>query len=376
MKPDERKPKRKPTANRRQFLKGAATVGITALAQYLLGSQTMRAQAAGTKATPEPPGTPSGTLAEGLDFYVYLPFVSKPERLDHGPSKLGLHTLRPNNAAGFVQGVQEAGAHVALVKALDNFGYLRLVKESSPETITIGRWNGESWVDPSGDPAAKAAKIMGKHMPHWEYEKDVVDYWEVLNENDPPTVEGHVWLAQFFSEAMNIAEENGYKLALFSYSVGVPQWHEWEAIVETGVFARAGQGGHVLALHEYNWPVMSYGWGAPLEDQPAYPDRGVLSGRYRHLYRDFLIPRDEVIPLAITECGLDPLLRQPGQPTTWKERYVEEMAWYDTRLREDDYVIGAAMFTIGSGGIEPWTDYDYEELLPDFHDTIVSLKDA
>jgi len=275
-----------------------------------------------------------------------------------------------------VQGVQEAGAHVALVKALDNFGYLRLVKESSPETITIGRWNGEAWVDPSGDPATKAAKIMGKHMPHWEYEKDVVDYWEVLNENDPLTVEGHVWLAQFFIEAMNIAEENGYKLALFSYSVGVPQWREWEAIVETGVFARAGQGGHVLALHEYNWPVMSYGWGEPLEDQPAYPDRGVLSGRYRHLYRDFLIPRDEVIPLAITECGLDPLLRQPGQPTTWKERYVEEMAWYDTRLREDDYVIGAAMFTIGSGGIEPWTDYDYEVLLPDFHDTIVSLKDA
>jgi len=121
---------------------------------------------------------------------------------------------------------------------------------------------------------------------------------------------------------------------------------------------------------------MSYGWGAPLEDQPIYPDRGVLSGRYRHLYRDFLIPREEVIPLALTECGLDPLLRQPGQPTTWKERYVEEMAWYDTRLREDDYVIGVAMFTIGSGGIEPWTDYDYEELLPDFHDTIVSLKDA
>jgi len=166
MKPDERKPKRKPTANRRQFLKGAATVGITALAQYLLGSQTMRAQAAGTKATPEPPGAPDGAPVDDLDFYVYLPFVSKPERLDHGPSKLGLHTLRPNNAAGFVQGVHDAGAHVALVKALDNFGYLRLVKESSPETITIGRWNGESWVDPSGDPAAKAAKIMGKHMPH------------------------------------------------------------------------------------------------------------------------------------------------------------------------------------------------------------------
>jgi len=32
------------------------------------------------------------------------------------------------------------------------------------------------------------------------------------------------------------------------------------------------------------------------------------------------------------------------------------------------------MFAIGTTG--QWRDYDYEELLPDFHDYIVSLKDA
>ncbi|MDY6875613.1 MAG: hypothetical protein SWK90_05340 [Chloroflexota bacterium] len=273
-----------------------------------------------------------------------------------------------------MQGVHNAGAHVALVKALGDFGYLRLVKEYSPETVTVARWGEPQAVDPSGDPAEKAEDVLVQHMEHWSSERDVVDYWEILNENDPPSIEGHVWLAQFFIEAMNIAEDNNYKLALFSYSTGVPQWHEWEAIVETGIFARAKERGHVLALHEYNWPVTNYRWGEPTEDLPAYEDRGVLTGRYRYLYRDFLIPRDEVIPLVITESGLDPLLGGPPGEGPWQERYVEEMIWYDTKLREDDYVIGAAMFAIGT--VVPWIGYDYEDLLPDFHDYIVSLKDA
>ncbi|NLE46597.1 MAG: hypothetical protein GX620_17925 [Chloroflexi bacterium] len=261
---------------------------------------------------------------------------------------------------------------MAIVKAFNDLGYLRAVKESSPDTVTVGR-RGVSFVDPEGDPAKAAARVMRQHMPGWEYERDVVDYWEVLNENDPPTVEGHVWLARFYIEAMAIAENNDYRLAIFSYSVGVPSWAEWAAIVETGVFARAQQGGHILALHEYNWPTMDYRWGEQMPGQPVYDDRGVLTGRYRYLYGDFLIPRGEVVPLAITECGLDPVLWTSGQPTNhWRERFVEEMIWYDTRLREDDYVLGAAMFTVG--GAWGWQSYDYEELLPDFHNYIVSLK--
>jgi len=366
---------RRKTINRRKFLKGSAALGITAITQHMLGDMISPAQAAGMNGDPETTIVPEKAAADALDHHVYLPLIPSQQILAHGPSKLGLHTIHPNNAVGFVQGVHEAGAHVALMKALNEFGYLREVKEISPETVTVARWGEPQTVDPGGNPADKAADMMSQHMPHWEYERDVVDYWEILNENDPPTVEGHIWLAQFFIETMNIAEDNDYRLALFSYSTGVPKWHEWEAIVETGVFARAKAGGHILALHEYNWPVMNYRWGEPLEDQPPYEDRGVLTGRYRHLYRDFLIPRDEVIPLVITECGLDAVLWEPGQPMNhWQERFVGEMIWYDTRLREDDYVIGAAMFAIGT--TPTWRKYDYEELLPDFHDYIVSLKDA
>ena len=359
---------------RRWFLRGTATTGIASLLQRLLGGKGQTVRAADTESTAQPPSLPDRASDDELPYRAYVPLASS-HSLAHGPSKLGPHTIGADGAVDFVQGVHQAGAHVALVKAVNEFGYLRQVKTHSPETVTIGRSTIQEWVNPAGDPATKASQLMAQHMPKWAFEKDVVDYWEVLNENDPPTVEGHAWLAQFFKAAMPIAEANGYRLALFSYSVGVPKWDEWQAIVDTGVFARAKAGGHILALHEYNWPVMNHRWGEAMAGQPAYEDRGVLTGRYRHLYRDFLIPRDEVVPLAITECGLDPVLWQPGQPTNhWQERFVDEMIWYDTRLREDDYVIGAAMFTLG--GNWGWEIYDYEELLPDFHEYIVSLNAA
>ena len=371
---------RKKTISRRRFLKGSAAVGATALAQHLLGGGSAPAHVAEAATAFKPPLVSGGGTTGDLDRFIYLPFVAGQGASAHGGSKLGLHTQRANNAVGFVQAVHDAGARVALVKALDEFGYLRQVKEISPETVTVARWNGVPAVDPAGDPAERAAEVMEQHMPRWGYEQDVVDYWEVLNEPWMPVVAQYVWLAQFYIEAMNIAEANGYKLALFSFSVGVPKWHDWEAIVETEVFVRAKEGGHALSLHEYNWPVMDLRWGEPTEDLPPYEDRGVLTGRYRYLYRDFLIPRDEVIPLAITESGFDPSIVHEGWDSEWKDRYVENMAWYDTKLREDDYVVGAALFTIGP--TSRWKDWDYEELLwpgnpygTSLLDYIVSLKD-
>ena len=322
--------------------------------------------------------TPDALQAQESSQRVYLPYVSRTGSAAHGPSKLGLHTLRADGAVAFVQAVHDAGAHVALVKALDEFGYLRQVKTISPETITVGRSMVIQCVSASDDPATVARNVMAQHMPRWEYERDVVDYWEVFNECKAPTLAGQVWMAEFFIAAMEIAEANDYRLAIFSYSTGVPQWHEWEAIVETGVFARAKEGGHALALHEYDWPVITQRWGEPTEDIPPHEDRGVLAARYRYLYRDFLIPRNEVVPLLITECGLDPAVGGPPEDGPWQQRYVQEMIHYDTLLREDDYVLGAAMFSLGTFG--NWERYDYEDLLwpgnpygENFFDYIVSL---
>ncbi|MBN1246925.1 MAG: DUF5107 domain-containing protein, partial [Anaerolineae bacterium] len=293
----------------------------------------LRSYAAPTPSVPPPP--------------VLTPIPSTPE----GPSKIGTHAIGDGGTTALVQQVAAAGGHVALVKGLTSFGYLCEVKQISPQTVTIGRWQSAQWeaVVAGGSAAEKAADYMDEHMGHWEEERACVDYWEVLNEVDPPTISGHVWLAEFYKAAMAIAEANGYKLAIFSYSMGVPEIYEWEAIADTNVFAHAKAGGHILALHEYGGPLLSDLWGEPLptypgqdpEDPslPRYADRGVLGGRYRHLYRDILIPRNQVIPLAITEANL-----AIDDADTRAAYFLDDIAWYDDRLREDDYVLGMAIF--------------------------------
>jgi DNA-binding beta-propeller fold protein YncE len=343
---------------------------------YLAIVRTADLSVTGSISLPSGGGLGSGDIAllpECRRLYrTYLPnLVITPN--SRGPSKLGVHVIRPAGVPEFVQQVRDGGGSVAVVKALDGFGQLDAIEAVSPDTVRIGRTDRWPTVEPEGSPAEKAQYMMAQHMSVWELNRDRVDYWEILNEPDPPTIEGHVWLAEFFIECMEIAEANGYKLALFSYSVGVPEWEEWEAIAETGVFARAKQGGHILALHEYGWPTMDVRWGEPLPGKPAYPDRGVLAGRYRHWYRDFLIPRNEVIPLAITECGFDPSIFHEGWDPGWKQRYVSEMAWYDDVLRADDYVIGCTLFTLGP--TPTWRDWDYGDVLDELADHIISLKD-
>ncbi len=311
---------------------------------------------------------------------AYTPPTPPTTGTPHGPSKIGTHALAEGGTLEIVQQVRNAGGHVALVKGL-SFGYLCDVKQISPETVTIGRWPSGTWeaIVPEGDPAAKARDYMNVHMQQWAPYRTCVDYWEVLNEPDPPTIAGHAWLGEFFEAAMPIAEANGYKLALFSYSMGVPEIYEWRAIAETGVFGRAKAGGHILSLHEYGGPLLRDRWGEPLPqypgqplDDPAiplYPDRGALGGRYRHLYRDILIPRNEAIPLALTEINLNIWVAEDRAPL-----FLEDIAWYDDRLREDDYVLGSAIFTLG-GGIAGWDNFDYYEFLPELAARIIALKD-
>jgi hypothetical protein len=362
--------------SRRRFLQQAAAA--IAWTMGLAGPQVE----ALTRQAPYSPRSGEYPSAE-TDHTVFLPFlvgghekIHGPSRQAYGPSKLGVHTIRPDGATDIVRQVSDAGAHVALVKGVDDLGYLRLVKEMSPETTRVARRQipDYSGIDARGNPVSKAQGYMARHMALWEPDRAIVDYWEVLNEPDPPGVAGHRWLGEFYAACMEIADEQGYKLAIFSYSVGVPEWEEWDAIVETEVFRQAKDGGHILSLHEYNWPYVDLGWGAPLPGRPSGFDRGILTGRYRHLYEDFLIPRNQVVPLAITEAGYDPSVVGQGWDDDWKDRYVSEMAWYDEKLRQDEYVIGCALFTLG--GVAQWQKWDYSELLPELAQHIISLKDV
>ncbi len=291
------------------------------------------------------------------------------------PSKLGIHGVLPGETLKVLQDLLAAGTTMTTVKSVEGIGWLKDVKTLDAHVQTVGRYmrGADPNVNVEGPPLDDdlrkvARKVMDSLLPKWAPHRAYVDYWEIINEQDPPGPDGHRRLAELMIHCMDIADREGYKLALFSYSMGTPEWEEMEAIVATGVFGRAKAGGHALALHEYAYPMNAW-FGEPLPGRPTYPDRGPLACRYRWLYEDFLKPRNEVVPLFLTEVNLAKDL-----PQVSVEEWMQQMKWYDARLREDYYVVGAHLFSLGGAG--SWDNYDFTRMLPEMTRYMISVKDT
>ncbi len=291
------------------------------------------------------------------------------------PSKLGIHGIMPGETPAVIQQLLQGGTHMTTVKAVISVGWLKDVKALDSDVITVGRFmrgtdprvNVEG-PDLNGDLKESAQNVMDSLLPRWEPHRSYVDYWEIINEQDPVGTEGHRRLGEFMMHCMDIADEEGYHLALFSYSMGVPEWDEMKAVAEMGVFGQAKAGGHALSLHEYANPMNRW-YGEPLPGRPTYPNRGPLACRYRWWYEDFLIPRNEVVPLFLTEVNVAKDL-----PLLTEKEWLDQMKWYDARLREDYYVVGAHLFTLGSAG--SWDNYDFGRFLPGLVSHAISVKNT
>ena len=48
-------------------------------------------------------------------------------------------------------------------------------------------------------------------------------------------------------------------------------------------------------------------------------------------------------------------------PDMWRV-YLEQLKWYDSELRKDDYVIGVTLFTAGTANTE-WHSFDLNDML-------------
>jgi len=235
---------------------------------------------------------------------------------------------------------------------------LKLFKDIDPRILTVGRLscglNGEhvEGVDLSDDLLEAAQYIMGISMAAWDAHRDYVDVWEVLNEQDPVGVDGHRRMAIFFMHCMDIANANGYKIALFSYSLGVPEWDEMQAIAATGCLAQALRDGHYIALHEYDDPInRSYGDNIP--GTKPNPERGSIACRYR--YWSDAVGGPEFMPnVLLTEANVARDLR-----TIPAENWDRQIRWYMTEVSKDAYVKAVHLFGWGSLG-GAWDDLDIQ----------------
>ena len=288
-------------------------------------------------------------------------------------SKIGVHAIYANNVPAFSRELAAHAARFAVVKAVDDLGWLHEIKEIDPAIITLGRFTsgleGCGGVErPEADLGDMADGLLELILRRGSEHLDIVDYWEVVNEPDPPGPHGYRQLARLMIECMERAEGHGLKLALFGLNAGTPEWDEMVAMAETGVFARARQGGHILTLHEGTFDThdpMAY-WPDTIPGAPAVEGAGPLHFRYRFLYH-LLERREETIPLIVSEWYLG------DEQSASVETIVDAFTWYDSEMSKDYYAWAACPFTLGP--TEGWGHTDYERVYPDLVDHMIAVKD-
>jgi hypothetical protein len=356
------------------------TIGTQSLQQNGAASvKTPSASATVPTRTPTPTATATST-ATATRYISAIPVLPPTDEL--GPSKLGLHVVR-NNDPNIMEFVRRA--QPAVMKAVDDFGFLAEVREASPRTITVGRHSIASQ-DYSGNPIEAAQDFVADHLETYRL-NPAVDYWEGYNEPDP-NAENMTWYSLFEQERCLLMADQGFRCAIGAFSTGVPELDEFQLFLPAIDVAK--QVGGVLTLHEYSAPDMFYGYGGGLPGYPDYPDRGALTFRYRWLYREILEPADLVIPLIITEAGVDGIIgNRPGPPgagwkdfqsyweqqglgETGRQAFINQLAWYDAGVRQDGYVIGFTVFT--AGGIGYWSHYDVNPILPELTEYVVGQR--
>ena len=222
-------------------------------------------------------------------------------------SKLTIH-------AGFggplsMQFVAEAKPRI--IKILDSFSAAPEIKRISPETQIIGRaFLANQPMD--GDPIQRAREWWSQNANLIQQFPDV-DYWEGYNEPIIQSVELMGWFAQFEAERVRILAANGLKAVIANFSVGNPDLPLWPAFYPA-IDAAIAHGG-ILGLHEYGTPMQQHFDFASGE--------GWFAGRYRKVYRQFLIPEGKVGRRSVGSFGRGiPASRlrsaRPMLPSRWK----------------------------------------------------------
>lgn len=280
-----------------------------------------------------------------------------------GGSKIGLHVVfGPRQGLDeFLSRCAQSGHPVAVVKCVDDFEAAFKAKHYSDKTFTVGRVNSvglsnknfvdmQAWEPPEYSPPVEfhyataqeaAQQYYDLVKPIWKL-NPVIDAWETFNE-----FSWHWgWQADFYIALMDLAEADGYRLGLWSPSVGNPPEEFYPD------FARACRrakehGNHILCLHEY-------GLEGLLKNAPKS-----LVTRYRQLYK-YLEQADAVIPLVISEAG-----ERAGGGFTGTDVFMDDFAWYDAKMSRDNYVIGCAAWTLGD-----WNGANFEIALPALADYI------
>lgn len=311
--------------------------------------------------TPQPP-TPTPTP-------VATPFPPGP------PSKLGLF-VGYNHPSIFELLETQA---VAVIKTLElDANFVADIKRTSPRTKIVGRIDLPQIDLAALDPIGEARRFVETVLPYADdpARRPYFDGWESYNEPVAGSIDEMARFSDFEAERTRLLAERGIRSVIGNFGTGQPPMEQWQAFLPAVRAAIQYDGW--LGLHEYSAPTIYY--LSTVEGMGRYPgvrpqDSGWLTLRYRKVYQEILAPAGLMLPLVMTELGVDGLVQnRPGPPEArgWQEfqqywaengyglwgpgAYIEQLVWYDNAMRQDDYVIGGTIFALAPTA--GWETYD------------------
>ncbi len=288
------------------------------------------------------------SLADGWCGYTdpapYLKRLDVPRGAILGPHIIGNVTSQIDNLVKW---------QPRLITVLDpNPDEMRVLRQACPQAVIVGR--------PFAADHEVQARIRADPVEaaHWSHDLVAarltpdVDYWQFANEILQDTA-GLPLLNQFELARMALAEQKGYKCALFAFSVGNPDLPKadrmalWRLIYPA--IQHAEQQGHVIAVHQYGMPNL---WG---------PDNAYDWYIHRLEHQVLRCLPYKKVQFVVTEFGLDGLILGT-QPAGWQTftdaaGYTQELLKCGRYLeRFSGRVLGYTVFTLGH--FTPWDTYD------------------
>lgn len=261
------------------------------------------------------------------------------------PSKLGIHLL----GRGIDQSMLDAGMKVS-----------KWVMNPPPSNlpsnfISVFRWvrspdNVNDWYT-TKTPEQGALDWIAEQESHFA---DIPKSTFIEGPNEPNCENGieAAWLSRFEIARMKEMERRGWKCCVFNFGTGRPSIpvHDplgveiWTALLPALKYAKAN--GHIVSMHAYNYDPLDQ-WN---------------NLRYRKVYA--WLPLDAQPKLFIGEWGLDGAQGR-FRDSSWRSQYANPdaeymsiMRVYDAELRKDSYVLGFAVFTMGTNGSSAWDPFD------------------
>ena len=276
-----------------------------------------------------------------LDFVVIPPVVKDTFPVVAKGTKLYPHGIGNSGTEDACKHMVAEGSPFSYIKIVaskpKDLLSVREIKSFSPKSKIVARLlelddNSFNLQGPdfSGDPQV----YMDLMYPYFIAYPEVA-YWELWNEQDPPN---HLQMARYAVGCMQIAKEWGIKLAVMSYSTGVPETYEWQDIwAHTTFFQEMKLGEHILSLHAYCRSMY-----------PAEFESHLL--RPVWLYENILIPNNCVVPFLfteynVTEVGSTGIEDHPEFPTV--DSLMAEYTKVDAVLSNLWYCLGATLYTFG-----------------------------